>query len=267
MPAIFCCCTWRRFRKRRASPKKVTEGQEKLEVWPLYTHVWFRNACLYNFLSPKIDGFSVTVLPLWIWEEFHAVCGVPKLRKLSPLPKLTLPSGKLTVCYGKWPFIVDFPIVKIVIFHSYVSLPEGKPWLAYLLQQPRVGPCLPGGQFTAVLSHRSNQAPVNSDLVCLWPTFLMFLPASRIIQHPLWVWWAPKLAKPGRGGRWRACRQSRSFPVPGRRRSPGHLSGNSPGGSNRIRGWYCGNDNDDRWYWKISHVCMLHDLWIIPEVS
>ena len=34
------------------------------------------------------------------------------------------PSGKLTVCYWKWPFIVDFPW-KIVIFHGYVSLPQG----------------------------------------------------------------------------------------------------------------------------------------------
>ena len=32
--------------------------------------------------------------------------------------------GKQTVCYWKWPFIVDLPI-KNVIFHSYVSLPEG----------------------------------------------------------------------------------------------------------------------------------------------
>ena len=36
-----------------------------------------------------------------------------------------IPSGKLTVCYWKWPFIVDVPSYKMVIFHSYVSLPEG----------------------------------------------------------------------------------------------------------------------------------------------
>ena len=36
-----------------------------------------------------------------------------------------LPSGKLTVCYWKWPFIVDLPINSMVIFHSYVKLPEG----------------------------------------------------------------------------------------------------------------------------------------------
>ena len=38
--------------------------------------------------------------------------------------QVEIPSGKLTVCYWKWPFIVSFPI-KIVIIHSYVSLPEG----------------------------------------------------------------------------------------------------------------------------------------------
>ena len=31
-----------------------------------------------------------------------------------------LPSGKQTVCYWKWPFIVDLPINSMVIFHSYV---------------------------------------------------------------------------------------------------------------------------------------------------
>ena len=41
--------------------------------------------------------------------------------------KRGLPSGKLTVCYWKWPFIVDFPIDSMVIFHSHVSLPEGIP--------------------------------------------------------------------------------------------------------------------------------------------
>jgi hypothetical protein len=37
-----------------------------------------------------------------------------------------LPSGKHTKSYGKWPFIVDFPI-KNGDFNSYVSLPEDNP--------------------------------------------------------------------------------------------------------------------------------------------
>jgi hypothetical protein len=35
-----------------------------------------------------------------------------------------LPSGKLTVCYWKWPFMifrVELPSYKMVIFHSYVN--------------------------------------------------------------------------------------------------------------------------------------------------
>ena len=39
---------------------------------------------------------------------------------------LEVPSGNLTYSYWKWPFIVDLPI-EIVIFHSYVSLPDGNP--------------------------------------------------------------------------------------------------------------------------------------------
>ena len=36
-----------------------------------------------------------------------------------------LPSGNLLRSYGKWPFIVDFPMNSMVMFHSYVKLPEG----------------------------------------------------------------------------------------------------------------------------------------------
>ena len=45
-----------------------------------------------------------------------------------------LPSGEHTKSYWKWPFIVDFPL-KMVIFHSYVKLPEGKtlPWNIILM--------------------------------------------------------------------------------------------------------------------------------------
>ena len=35
------------------------------------------------------------------------------------------PSGNLLHSYWKWPFIVDLLPLKMVIFHSYVSLPEG----------------------------------------------------------------------------------------------------------------------------------------------
>ena len=38
--------------------------------------------------------------------------------------ELDIPSGSLLHRYWKWPFIVSFPINSMVIFHSYVSLPE-----------------------------------------------------------------------------------------------------------------------------------------------
>ena len=41
------------------------------------------------------------------------------------LATVELPSGKLTVCYWKLPFIVDFPIKNGDFPYSYVSLPEG----------------------------------------------------------------------------------------------------------------------------------------------
>ena len=44
----------------------------------------------------------------------------------------SVPCGNLTVCYWKWPFIVSFPQKNMVIFHSYVSLPDGKYTYIYI---------------------------------------------------------------------------------------------------------------------------------------
>jgi hypothetical protein len=33
--------------------------------------------------------------------------------------------GKLTVCYGKWTIVLDDLAFKMMIFNSYVSLPDG----------------------------------------------------------------------------------------------------------------------------------------------
>ena len=42
--------------------------------------------------------------------NFH-LSAAGKLQMLAhKSPNLKLPSGELTVCYWKWPFIVDFPI-------------------------------------------------------------------------------------------------------------------------------------------------------------
>ena len=40
----------------------------------------------------------------------------------KPWENIQIPSGNLTVSYWKWPFIVDFPIDSMVIFHSYVNV-------------------------------------------------------------------------------------------------------------------------------------------------
>jgi len=56
------------------------------------------------------------------------------------LYKWVLPSGYVKHSYWKWPFIVDLPI-QMVIFHSYVSLPEGTngPTHVWWLDHPKVG--------------------------------------------------------------------------------------------------------------------------------
>ena len=55
--------------------------------------------------------------------------GVENQKKMMGMSEviwmLHLPSGKHTKSYGTWPFIVDVPIHSMVIFHSYVKLPEG----------------------------------------------------------------------------------------------------------------------------------------------
>ena len=49
-----------------------------------------------------------------LWEYGRGMCLVDATRP-----------GKPTKSYWKWLFIVSFPINSMVIFHSYVSLPEG----------------------------------------------------------------------------------------------------------------------------------------------
>ena len=38
---------------------------------------------------------------------------------------LGIPSGELTVCYGKSPFLMGKSTISMAIFNSYVSSPEG----------------------------------------------------------------------------------------------------------------------------------------------
>ena len=46
-------------------------------------------------------------------------------RWFSQNHQMQIPSGELTVCYGKWPIYSGFSHGKMVIFHCYVSSPEG----------------------------------------------------------------------------------------------------------------------------------------------
>ena len=57
------------------------------------------------------------------WDQVDGYHIPPKRR----CPEIGLPSGNLLHSYWKWPFIVDFPIHSMVIFHSYIKLPEGTP--------------------------------------------------------------------------------------------------------------------------------------------
>jgi hypothetical protein len=55
----------------------------------------------FHHRGPRCQSKVTSLIPTW------------------PGANKNLPSGKLTVCCWKWPFIVDFPI-KMVIFHSFL---------------------------------------------------------------------------------------------------------------------------------------------------
>jgi hypothetical protein len=61
--------------------------------------------------------------------------------------------------YWKWPFIVDFPI-KMVIFHSYVKLPEGNPLLTTVLNTVSCHPQIP----SAPQHQHWNQVQLNVNI-------------------------------------------------------------------------------------------------------
>ena len=62
----------------------------------------------------------------WLWDlesEEQSVCRSKE--DAWTWLKIGYPLVMSKVCYWKWPLIVDFPLLKMVIFHSYVNLPEG----------------------------------------------------------------------------------------------------------------------------------------------
>ena len=94
--------------------KKNTQSGEISRVWGLRSmKIVTKVMCCLETATP--EGCPHLGNP---WKSTGEFMGVIHL---DPLP-----SGKLTVCYWKWPFIVDFPIKNGGSFHSYVSLPEGR---------------------------------------------------------------------------------------------------------------------------------------------
>ena len=74
----------------------------------------------------------------WIWGGMvGAWVGQEKyMEKWGPKRSSgRIPSGEHTKSNGKWPCVVDFPINSMVIFHCYVSSPEGIwCWFSYFWQ-------------------------------------------------------------------------------------------------------------------------------------
>ena len=62
---------------------------------------------------------------IWSPEIFG---GVLFFKRWMATKWCNLPSGNLTVCYWKWPFIVDLPTKNCDFLQQTVSLPEGKLW-------------------------------------------------------------------------------------------------------------------------------------------
>ena len=106
----------------------------------VYQRVW----------EATVNDWLVVDLPLWKMMEWKSVgmiipfptewknisamfqspptsCEYSKhmMMMIWAVHSLQIPSGKHTKSYWKWQFIVDLPINSMVIFHSYVSLPEG----------------------------------------------------------------------------------------------------------------------------------------------
>ena len=79
---------------------------------------------------PAYWHYSMVRAGSWRQDKRHLVPGMSWNNLLGP-PQFCfwfIPSGKLTVCYWKWSFMLD-----LLIFHSYVSLPEGKCHTLYSL--------------------------------------------------------------------------------------------------------------------------------------
>ena len=84
--------------------------------------------------APNVLAMLCWFFSLHFWMDmwYHVIRFIYWSSTLNYIPmnigiyQYLLPCGNLLHSYWKFPFIVDSPInLKIVIFHSYVSLPEG----------------------------------------------------------------------------------------------------------------------------------------------
>ena len=82
---------------------------------------------LHSIAAFQNGPFTLYRIPDITWLAFRRIARFFHTFHWKVIFQYLLHSGNLIVCYGKWPFIVDLLIypLKIVIFHSYVSLPEG----------------------------------------------------------------------------------------------------------------------------------------------
>ena len=90
-------------------PGNRDDGTSHAEIWP--------DGDDGTPMELGMDAFSDALSESWRWiQQMFFSCLMT--------PGISLPPGKHTKSYWKWPFMVDLPI-EMVIFHSYVSLPEG----------------------------------------------------------------------------------------------------------------------------------------------
>ena len=85
--------------------------------------------------------------------------------------------------YGKWPFIVDFPIKNGGSFHSYVSLPEGKLISPSKIKKKNVTKMLRQESWHSMIFH-DIQPP--TSIVCITSTGVKHQPPFPVMFPPRW---------------------------------------------------------------------------------
>ena len=104
--------------------------------------------------SKSLKGENPMVNPI----GFHMAGGIPLLA-----------SGKLRVCYWKWPWsslIYPWNIWNIVFFHSYVCLPEGK---SYMSGKKHVSTVLVNDLWKRIWRYRYKEKLINAHPIWGFP--------------------------------------------------------------------------------------------------